>query len=146
MKRTFESLLSALHSEQLKPLGFRKSGHTISRALPGYHERFNFQGSAWNGAESGWRFYINVGVEFTDLAPEPLWWYFPHTHWADRAERLVPSASHQWECSEATDLAALKNALLQVILEASAALTVQHGSLRAEYLQRIAQRKPAPGA
>lgn len=146
MKRAFETLPSALHSEQLKPLGFHKSGHTISRALPGYHERFNFQGSAWNEAGIGWRFYINVGVEFTDLPPEPLWWYFPHAHWAGRAEQLVPSAPRQWECSEAFDLAALKNALRQVILEASRALSVQHGTLRAAYLQRAAQSKPVPGA
>ena len=33
-----------------------------------------------------------------------------------------------------------------VILEASGALSVQHGTLRAEYLQRAAKHKPVPGA
>jgi hypothetical protein len=146
MKRWFESLLSELHAELLKPLGFRKTGHTISRGMQGYDERFNFQGSSWNSSGLRWRFYLNCGIEFTDLPPERQWSYFPHTHWAGRAGQLVPTAPSEWEYGPATDPTALKKQLHAIVLEGSRQFALRATSLRASYLGKLERRRQHTGA
>jgi hypothetical protein len=146
MKRWFESFLSELHAEHLKPLGFRKTGHTISRAMQGYHERFNFQGSSWNSSGVKWRFYLNCGVEFTDLPSERQWSYFPHTHWAGRAEQLVPTAPLEWDYGPATDPMALKAQLHALVLDVSRQFGRRTASLRVSYLEKLERRRQHPVA
>ncbi|MEP6896698.1 MAG: DUF4304 domain-containing protein [Chloroflexota bacterium] len=83
--------LSEFHKTHLKPLGFKKVRRTFSRDMGSYWERFNFQGSDSNGI-NGWKFYLNVGVEFKDLPAESYWAGFPNTHWTSRIEGLVKNS------------------------------------------------------
>jgi len=77
-----DELLSKLHTRYLKPLGFKKKGHTFSRPHAAYAEYYNIQGSAWNSADKPWRFYINVGISFTDIPLHTnvvgMWKYHSH--------------------------------------------------------------------
>jgi len=66
-----EQFLSDLHRLYLKPRGYRKVRHSFSRAMDGYAEQFEFQGSSFNDASRPWRFYINVRVEFPDVPHRP---------------------------------------------------------------------------
>lgn len=62
MEKQFSALLSRLHKEVLKPLGFRKEGGNFRR-FPGdgLGQIINFQKSSWNSGEEC-RFTINIGV------------------------------------------------------------------------------------
>ncbi|WP_306535296.1 DUF4304 domain-containing protein [Geobacter sp.] len=142
MKRWLDTLLSELQTEYLKSAGYRKQGRTFSRSRSGYTERFNVQGSSWNGTGVKWRFYLNVGIEFNDVPPELYWSYFSHTHWAARAEALVTDAPSDWNYDSNTDRVALKALLAQTIFAASRTLEARSADLRAEYLNKhYASRK-----
>jgi hypothetical protein len=139
LKKWLSSLLSELHAESLKPLGYRKEARTISRDCGPYWERFNFQGSSWNDATSG-RFYINVGIEFKDLAPRERWSYMPHTHWADRLETVVVSAPSQWVYDGHTDRPNTKAQLREHLIAAGPVLQGRASQLREEYLAKLEKR------
>jgi hypothetical protein len=134
MKNWLNDVLAELHKENLKPLGFTKVRHTFSRDCGTYWERFNFQGSTWNGTGVKWRFYINVGIEFKDLNPNPHWSYFSHTHWAARVDKLASSAPEEWDYDASTDREELKVQLAQLIVEASRTLRSRTERIRREYL------------
>jgi hypothetical protein len=78
LKDWLPNFLSEFHRSQLKPLGFKKERRTFWRDMGAYRECFNFQGDEFNGV-AGWRFYLNVGVEFGDLPAREHWSGFPHT-------------------------------------------------------------------
>lgn len=141
MKRWLTTLLSELHREVLKPRGFRKKGKTFVRDCGSYRERYNFQGSSWNGTGVKWRFYLNVGLEFSDLEPERYWSYFANTHWAARVESIVADAPAMWDYSEVTDREEMKRDLAGVICTASERLMTDADRIREQY---IAKRKPRP--
>jgi hypothetical protein len=141
MKRWLSILLSELHRETLKPRGFRKEGKTFVRDHGVYRERYNFQGSSWNGTGVKWRFYLNVGLEFLDLEPERYWSYFAHTHWAARLDTVVGDAPAQWDYSPETDRTELKQNLGRLIDTASEHLVAKVGKIREQY---VAKRKPRP--
>jgi len=88
---------SDLHRSYLKGKGYRKQRHTFTRDHPGFTERVQFQGSAWNSSGSPWRFYINVGVQFRDLPPRLPDRDLPGTHCWARIESLVPEAPSEFE-------------------------------------------------
>jgi hypothetical protein len=144
-KAWLAELLSELHRESLKPAGFRKERSTFSRDRRAYTERFNFQGSSW----SSWvetLFYLNVGVEFAEFGPADRdWVYFKRTHWACRIDELVPGAPDDWRCGEATDRAALKAQLAELVTRASEQIAARLPELRAAYLAWIAPRAKARG-
>ena len=139
MKSWLPTLLSELHREILKPQGYRKEGKTFVRDCGPYKERYNFQGSSWNGTGVKWRFYLNVGLEFTDLEPERDWSYFANTHWATRVRGVVPEAPKQWDYSEKTNRAEIKKEIAQLICRASEGLKAEASNIRNQY---IAKRKP----
>ena len=62
MEKQFSALLSRLHKEVLKPLGFRKEGSNFRR-FPGdgLGQIINFQRSSWNDGQEC-RFTINIGI------------------------------------------------------------------------------------
>jgi hypothetical protein len=134
VKDWLPKLLSELQAERLKGAGFRKKARTFSRDRGDYWERFNFQGSAWNGAASSWRFYVNVGIEFKDLPEQKYWSYFAHTHWAGRLEQLVTSAPAQWEYDASTERHAVKERLHELLLAASTELASRAPAIRQQYL------------
>jgi hypothetical protein len=78
LKDWLPNFLSEFHRSQLKPLGFKKERRTFWRDMGAYRECFNFQDDEFNGV-AGWRFYLNVGVEFGDLPAREHWSGFPHT-------------------------------------------------------------------
>jgi hypothetical protein len=142
LKDWLASLLSELHREFLKPLGFKKHRHTLSRDRETYVERFNFQGSASSSSQEK-RFYLNVGIEFSDLEPGTRnWVYFPNTHWAVRVRELVDGAPEHWDCDESTDCGDLKRQLAQLIAKASESLANCAGEFRAIHTARVAGRSP----
>lgn len=60
----FKDLLSRLHAQVLKPLGYRKDGANFRLITPdGMGRIINFQKSAWNTAEE-LSFCINLGVYY----------------------------------------------------------------------------------
>ena len=145
MNKWLNQFLSDFHQAYLKKLGFKKVRHTFSRDMGSYWERFNFQGSAWNGAgDEYWTFYLNVGVEFKDLEPERNWSYFAHTHWADRMETVVSSAPSAWDYNLDTDREALMESLASYILKASEKIATEIAGLRSHYLegQHLKRRYP----
>ena len=126
----------------LEAVWFPKEGRTVSRDCGSYWERINFQGSAWNDANSG-RFYINVGIEFKDLAPRKLWSLMPHTHWADRLERIVKEAPSQWGYDSQTDRAGMKTQMGRHLAAVGPLLQARAAEIREEYLtQQEKRRKP----
>jgi hypothetical protein len=68
--------------------------------MEGYIERVQFQGSSWNDANHPWRFYINFGVEFSDLPARSPCHDFPATHCWTRIEYLVAHAPKQFDLPE----------------------------------------------
>ena len=136
-----KTLLSELHVESLKHLGFRKKARTFSRDCGTYWERFNFQGSSWNSTGIKWRFYLNVGIEFKDIAPERYWSYFANTHWANRIDHLLPNAPKDWDYNQSTNKTKLKLEIIELIKEASVILATQHNNLRENYIETKIQSK-----
>lgn len=133
-------LLTKMHAELLKPLGFRKTARTFSRDRGAYWERFHFQGSAWNQGDRG-RFYLNVGVEFKDQ-PERRWWSgFGHTHWAGRIREMVPGAPADWEYGLDVDTRTLSGELAELIEAASRNMAADIERLRQRYQSEEAARK-----
>jgi hypothetical protein len=59
-------------------------GNVLPRLMKGFTERVQFQGSAWNGGDSAWRFYVNFGVQFHGLPPR-----------SRTAICLAPTAGHE---------------------------------------------------
>jgi len=133
-------LLTKVHAERLRPLGFRKTARTFSRDRGGYWERFHFQGSAWSAGDRG-RFYLNVGVEFKDQ-PERQWWsYFGRTHWARRVGEIVPGAPADWEYGSDADMEILSRELAELIEAASRSIAADIERLRQCYQSEEAGRK-----
>ena len=106
--------------------------------MDGYFLRFHFQGSTSNGLFETWRFYINVGVEFQDLEPEPWWSYFAHTHWADRIRQVVPDAPEDWRYNEATDRSVLANEVSSLLPLATEQVAENIEQIRHDYLVKRA--------
>lgn len=136
MNKWLNQFLSEFHQAYLKKLGFKKVRHTFSRDMGDYWERFNFQGSAWNGAsDQYWTFYLNVGVEFKDLEPRRHWSYFPHTHWAERIQTVVSDAPADWEYNLNTDRHALMRELASYMSRASEKMATENSGLRGYCLE-----------
>ena len=91
MQARVKDFFSEFHRQKLKPIGFKKINHTFSRDKGSYIERFNFQGSSWNSSDTTepWFFYINVGVQFKELALPTPNFAFPKTHYHWRIEDLI---------------------------------------------------------
>ena len=135
MNKWLDQFLTDFHQAYLKKLGFRKVRHTFSRDMGSHWERFNFQGSASNGAGAQyWKFYLNVGVEFKDLELERNWSGFTHTHWADRMETVVSGAPPSWNYNLDTDREALMQELASYILRAGEKIAAESSGLRSHYL------------
>ena len=135
----FPIFLSELHKTHLRPMGFKKVNRTFSRDMDSYWERFNFQGSSSNGI-NGWRFYLNVGVEFKDISPEIYWSGFPNTHWTTRSESLVPGSPKEWRYDINTNKVTLAKKLIEVISVAGQVIANDINNIRKDYLRKIQQR------
>jgi hypothetical protein len=141
MKEWLSSWLSELHRVHLKPKGFKKSRRTFSRDKGTYWERFNFQGSSQNYAGvAHWRFYLNVGVEFKNLEPRRYWSLFPHTHWSERADRLVANTPGHWEYNLSTDRATLAEDMVALMMSASHYVANRIDVIHKEYVESENQR------
>lgn len=135
MKKWLDQFLGDFHRGYLKKLGFTKVRRTCSRDMGEYWERFNFQGSMSNYPDrENWRFYLNVGVEFKDLVPRQYWSLFPHTHWSERVESVVPSAPRVYEYNLRTDREAMMGELFSYIQRASEKIAMEHAGIRSHYL------------
>ncbi len=133
-------ILSDLHRETLKPIGFPKERNTFSRNRGTYTERFNFQ--AGRGLMYGeGLFYLNVGVEFAEFGPgERDSGYVKGTHWGGRIDQLVPTAPAFWRYTEGVDKTALKAELTKLILAASEQIAIRLDELRAAYQAQVTRR------
>ena len=136
MKGWLDEFLGEFHRTRLKPSGFKKARRTFSRDRGRYWERFNFQGSTANypGVDD-WRFYLNVGVEFKDVASRRDWSYFAQTHWAARLESVIASAPPVWKYNTRTHRFEQAEELETLILEASAKIAAHVDGIRAHYLK-----------
>src|SRR4051812_41349258 len=86
------SFFSELHVSIFKPRGYTKLRRTFQKEADGYAIAFQFQGSDSNSGASPWRFYLNAGLRFSDLARRKLDRDFPTIHsWM----RIGPGLS-QW--------------------------------------------------
>lgn len=158
LKQAFQQFLTDFHRTQLKPLGFKKKGHTLSRDKGGYWERLNFQGSSYNGPDfESWTFYLNIGVEFKELhsaefdllpRPEPSlfphgegvlpidhWTYFGGTHWAIRLNDLLPDAPNGWDFTHKSDVEELGKLIFDLWMEASRLIEGDIGRVHASALR-----------
>ncbi|MGB4812658.1 MAG: DUF4304 domain-containing protein [Methylophilaceae bacterium] len=129
-----EPFFSDLHKAHLKSLGYKKIRHTFSRELPDYIERVQLQGSAWNSSGKSWLFYINIGIQFSDLPRSELDRDFPNTHAHGRIGSIVKSETSFFELTEKNS-----NEMLIIIagllVEASAALKNMALDQRLKYLE-----------
>jgi hypothetical protein len=135
MKDWLNKFLSEFHRLHLKRLGYKKTHHTFSRDMGEYWERIQFQGSDSNGLYPHWKFYVNVGIEFKDIAPRRNWSGFAHTHWAKRIESLVPHAPAHWKYNQETQQEILTSELLSLFNLASERLAVESSTIKTFYLQ-----------
>jgi hypothetical protein len=127
--------ISALYSDKLKPQGFRRSGHSFTRANPDYVERFQVQGNPWNGLDSTplilrpqepvWRFYVNVAVRLADSPP-----VHGQFHADCRIGTLVKASEGSYELTE-TVLEPLVDRLAEHIDVACAQLPARLAEIRA---------------
>ncbi len=141
LKEWLPHFLSEFHQAQLKPLGFKKERRTFSRDMGSYWERFNFQGDEFNGI-AGWKFFLNVGVEFKDLVPRVYWSGFPHTHWTTRTETLVPGSPKEWEYGADAETFVLAYTLRQVMMRASQAIADDIDRIRERVLAETRRGLP----
>jgi hypothetical protein len=141
LKTWLPAFLSEFHRAQLRALGYRKERRTFSRDMGAYWERFNIQGDDYNGV-AGWRFYLNAGVEFKDIPARIHWSGFPHTHWTNRMDRLVPGSPKDWEYDEDTEKFILAYTLRQVITQASQVMAGDIDRIRELVLADERKRRP----
>jgi hypothetical protein len=90
---------SDLHRGSMKPRGFRKSGHTFSRTLPGFVEMLQIQGSTWNSGQEPWHFYLNVMVRFPNVNV-PWATGTSAAHADGRLESIVPNAPAAFDLTQ----------------------------------------------
>jgi hypothetical protein len=140
MKNWIPTLLSELHKQYLKPLGFTKVRQTVSRDRGGYQEHFNFQSSRSNFGDER-RFHLNVEIKFNDLDAGTQYWSYltGGTHWAGWPRQLVKGAPEHWDCNPSTNRERLKEDLRDLILKASQRLAERASELKAEYIGRLAR-------
>jgi len=136
------NFLSDLHQTRLKPLGYRKNEKTFSKDMGVYWLRFNFQSSRSNGLSDTWEFFINIGVEFKDLEPEPWWSFFAHTHWASRIDEVIPDAPANWRYHLSTNRDDLAQEITELLVKATGGMAKDIEHIRDEYIVK----KAAQGA
>jgi hypothetical protein len=141
LKDWLPNFLSEFHRSQLKPLGFKKERRTFWRDMGAYRECFNFQGDEFNGV-AGWRFYLNVGVEFGDLPAREHWSGFPHTLWTARSDVLIPGSPKEWKYDADTETIVLACTLRQVTTEASRAVAGEIDQIRERVLAESRKGRP----
>lgn len=120
-KQFVNKFLSDLQKQYLKPLGYKKEGHTFIRSFANYNERINVQGSSWNSPDSPWRFYINVGVQFHDLSRRVPDRDFPNTHAHGRIERVLKNCHPYFDLTESNSIEMMEN-ISDLIVQASSLL------------------------
>ena len=59
MKTLGDLFVAQVHSDHLKPLGFKKLRHTFVRFHDRYAEYYQIRGSAWSDRIRPWIFYLN---------------------------------------------------------------------------------------
>ncbi len=136
MKEWLDKFLSEFHKSRLKNLGYKKSRRTFSRDMGNYWERFNFQGSMSNGLNEDWRFYINIGIEFKELTPRKYYSYFANTHWANRIESVVKTASGIWYYNSTTNQKDLMSQLVPLFDLVSKELSSESNLIRISYTEK----------
>jgi hypothetical protein len=117
-----EQYLSDLHHQYLKPAGYRKASHDVSRARDGYVEHFGFQGSAFNDSSDSWRFYINGAVDFPDIAKRP----------PVRISDVLPDAPRQYDLPE-PDHRAFAREIAGLLGRASEHIAAQRPEIRVAF-------------
>jgi len=117
-KKEVEKILSDIQREFLKPKGFKKVRHTYSRAMDGYVEKYQIQGSAWNTKDEPWRFYINCGIFFSDIPRRTPDLDFPETHAHSRASRFVKNAPPHHDLDN-SNIEEIKKEVCSIIEQAS---------------------------
>jgi hypothetical protein len=81
------------------------------------------------------RFYLNVGLEFTEYGPaDTNWVCFKRTHWACRIDELEPEAPEYWQCNLTSDITILKVEVSNLIERASKRLASRKEKFRKSYL------------
>lgn len=69
IENRYKALLSRLHAEVLKPMGFKKEGSNFRQfQSDGLCRIINFQRSAWN-SDDECRFCINIGIYYERQTP-----------------------------------------------------------------------------
>ena len=97
MNQAGKSFLAALHALHMKPRGYTKVRGTFSKSGVGYVNRIMIQGSAWNTDAEKCRFYINCGMEFSDLPPRVPARDFPGTHCWARSDVIMPGTPSEFD-------------------------------------------------
>lgn len=95
-----DTFCSLFHASATKSAGFTKKGRLFRRKHEGFEEIFQIQGSAWNAAGEPWRFYINSGIQFSDLDVRHRG--FSDSHAGCRLSVLVSTAPEHYDVSPST--------------------------------------------
>ena len=136
MDKVLSSALSKLHTELMKPIGFRKTGATFSRAHSTHVEMFNIQASQWNG-DGARHFYVNCDLVFPDI---PFLTPLQQTHRHFRIERIVKDAPWKFEYTEES-IDAVQKDLGKYLLRASEILRSDLPLHKVSYLQHAEKWK-----
>lgn len=134
MNDLMKRITTNIHAEYLKTMGFKKNRQRFCLTSTNYIVHLDFQSSSWNTLRISSIFYLNIGVQFTDLPPNPYWTGIPDTHWAGRIHSLVSSAPHQWKCDEKTDIQSLIREIAGLITQGLTEIQKRATDMKQEYL------------
>jgi len=139
MKTLSDAFVAQLHSDHLKPVGFRKTRHTFVRSHEAYAEHYQIQGSAWNDRTRPWTCYLNCGIGFEDVLPRNPDEDFPRTHAWMRAGVFVADARSQYDVT-IDNMKATAAEVADVIRQCSQYFQRRHSVLRECYENRRYER------
>jgi hypothetical protein len=141
------AFVSELHTDGMKPRGYKKTRHTFSRSFADGVIRFQLQGSQWNSDSSeAWTFYVNAGVMFSGL-PEPVANRgFPKTHVYGRLGSFVEGCEDTYELTPSNSQS-VRESVLSGVDAVCVAIETRVGELRANAeAGRVLWHDPSPGS
>jgi hypothetical protein len=125
-----------VHTAVFKPAGFTRVRHTFSRKEDGYLVAFQFQGSDWNDSTRPWTFYLNAGIQFSDIPRRTPDRDFPTIHtWIRVSYMLANDALPSYQVDE-DHLDLLVERIRSIVHDVRTYFGTRHQFIRERYLER----------
>lgn len=154
LNKTFNTLLAEM-ATSLQAQGYQRQGLAFTRDRGSYIEHYVFQADRYNVKDIHCRYFLNIGLEFPSLSPAGRWAYrrqprtvswlgnkslplnyvCPTAVWGTRSNLLVPTQPDSFEVKPDSDLAAIKQSILESIRLCGDELPAWANSLRGNVLQ-----------